>query len=131
MRSARAFDPALGSPLVLARYLAADACDVLVLAFDGAAPLHLFPAADGVSLACGTSTLSRDPDGETPPPLVPCVGRVLVAASPRVHEYESMHDGLDESGVVLEFEGGRRVFVENEAGEIVVDRTGHSRRSAG
>jgi hypothetical protein len=131
MRSARAFDPALGSALVLARYLADDARDVLVLAFDGAAPLHLFAAADGVSLACGTATVSREPQGALPPPLAPCLGRMLVAASPRVNEYESVHDGLDESGVVLEFEGGRRVFVENEAGEIVVDRTGHSRRSAG
>jgi len=131
MRSARAFDPSLGSPLVLARWLGADVHDVLVLGFEGAAPLHVFPAADGVSLACGAAPQSRDVSGATPAPLEPCLGRRLVAASPRVHEYESMHDGLDESGVVLEFEGGRRVIVENDGGELVVDRTGHSRRSAG
>jgi len=131
MRSVRAFDSVLGSALLRARFGSPAVRELLVLDFEGAPSLHLFGAADGVSLACGPAVHSHAPTGPCPPPFAACLGRRLVAAAPSVGEYDSVHDDLDASGVVLEFEGGRRVHVENDAGELCVDRTGRLGRTGG
>lgn len=131
MRSARAFDPVLGQPLVEVRCADARRATALDLCFEGAPTLRLVGAQDGVSLACVSLVCDASAPGECPPALAACIGRRLLAASPSVHEYESVHDGLEASGVVLEFEGGRRVWIHHSCGELVIDRTGRAVAAGG
>lgn len=125
-RPARAFDALLGSTLDWARSGPLDECGWLLLCFEEAGIVRLEGAADGVSLACNAVEA-------VPPQVRPretafdaCLGRALLAVTPRTAEYESEADELGPSGVCLEFEGGRRVCVRHVGGELVIDRTGRT-----
>lgn len=125
-RPARAFDVFLGSKLEWARSGPHEDQHWLLLCFGAAGVVRVEGSQDGVSLACIAVEAAPPQVRPKPTPFELCVGRVLVAVTPRLTEYESEQDELGPSGICLEFDGGRRVCVRHSDGELILDRTGRS-----
>jgi len=125
-RPSRTFDAFLGSTLLWARSGPLDEMGWLLLCFGTGEVVRLEVGRDGVSLE--SCVVEAVPPQIRPPESAfdPCLGRALLAVTPRIAEYESEVDELGPSGVCFEFEGGRRVCVRHVAGELVIDRTGRT-----
>ena len=125
-RPSRTFDAFLGSTLAWARSGPLEELGWLLLCFSDGEVVRLEVADDGVSLAANVVEAVAPQVRPPETAFDPCVGRVLLAVTPRIAEYESEVDDLGPSGVCFEFEGGRRVCVRHVEGELVIDRTGRT-----